>query len=450
MTGGAGSTRCEVGPGRAARLRPAPLALFIAARARDPCRGRALVPRERRGPEAPEGARARGDRGAQGRRARALARRAARGRGRPRREPDAARARSRGGRRDAGVARREIETWFESLRGVGEYSARSRSSGRTARSLLAAGDVTEDMAIAVRPGARPPRGAMSGAGSCSRPPPAPPRTIALHLTVASPVARGRGRRARGGRPPHRPLRAGCSGWSSPGRPPRESAEALLVRVEGERVVVVNEPRHPVPGDATIGVPLARSDDPLVRAALGRPPGLRRTGSPRRPGPRRVRARPADALDARRQGGRGGGARPARGACGAGSSRGCSRSCSPRRRSRRSGARAQATAFERDAPQHDEAERLVLARRLEQLTKFARDMVFLADEQQQHPRGERPRGRRCSATRARSSLGKAVRDLRDPATARGLRRRAPASRWSGASRCSRRVTAARTAAPSPSR
>ena len=313
-----------------------------------------------------------------------------------------------GGRRDAGVARREIVTWFESLRGVGEYGAIAvvRDDGAV---LVAAGDVTDDMGspvvrALVRRAVDERRGLMS---DLHRHPP----DDALHLTVASPV-RVAGVGAREAVvlriDPSRWLFRMVQSWPAAS----ESAEALLVRVEGERVAVVNEPRHPVPGDATVGVPLARRDDPLVRAALG---DHRDFDGPDHRGVRvlaafeRVPETPwtlvvkVDAEEA----------------------------LAPLAELRSwivAGvlalvlaaaavaalwARAQATAFERTRLGH-EAERLVLARRLEQLTKFARDMVFLADEQQRILEVN-DRAVALLGFSREELLGKAVRDLRDPAT-----------------------------------
>jgi PAS domain S-box-containing protein len=74
---------------------------------------------------------------------------------------------------------------------------------------------------------------------------------------------------------------------------------------------------------------------------------------------------------------------------------------------------------------------VLARRLEQLTKFARDMVFLADEQQ-HILEVNDRAVTLLGFSREELLGKVVRELRDPATVEDLAARTGEQPGSGAS------------------
>ncbi len=166
------------------------------------------------------------------------------------------------GRARAPSAKSAVERWFEEVRGLGEYASIGVVSADRAV-LFAAGDVAPEASSAlvvslVRRAIRERRPLMS---DVHRHAPGDP----LHLTIASPLLGG----GPGGGAvllrvdPYRWLFRMVQSWPSPS----PSAETLLVRTEGDPVTVANEPRHRAPGGA-VAVSLARSDDAMVRAALG--------------------------------------------------------------------------------------------------------------------------------------------------------------------------------------
>jgi PAS domain-containing protein len=166
-------------------------------------------------------------------------------------------------------ARRDIEAWFEVLRGVGEYSAIAvvDVDGRV---RLTAGEIAPDPAAPevraiVRRAVDERRAIISDLHRHGR-------DDTVHLTVASPIRTGTGP-ARDAVllriDPLRWLFRMVQSWPAPSA----SAEMLLVGVEdGTRAVVVNEPRHASVDRGRLSAPLSRADDPLVRAAVG-PPGV---------------------------------------------------------------------------------------------------------------------------------------------------------------------------------
>ncbi len=313
-----------------------------------------------------------------------------------------------GGHRATEAGRRDVETWFESLRAVGEYAAIAVMTV-DGEVLFSAGDVTFDASSdlvrsRVRRAVDERRAVMS---DVHRSGPDDP----LHLTVASPVLAG----AVGAREavvlridPSRWLFRMVQSWPTPS----PSAETLLVRVEDDHAVLANEPRHPVDDGHPLSVPLARSDDPMVRGALGDRgvfEGLDYRGAhvlaafepvPQTPWTLVTKVDADEAL-------------------------------APLQKLRSwviAGVlallvasaslaalwwRAQSAGFERTRLRV-EAERLSLARRLEQLTKFARDMVFLADGSQRIVEVNDRALALLGYTRD-ELLGKAIRELRDPAT-----------------------------------
>src|SRR6266540_2527143 len=166
------------------------------------------------------------------------------------------------GRARAPSAKSAVERWFEEVRGLGEYASIGVVSADRAV-LFAAGDVAPEASSAlvvslVRRAIRERRPLMS---DVHRHAPGDP----LHLTVASPLL---GDGPGGGAvllrvDPYRWFFRMVQSWPTPS----PSAETLLVRTEGDPVTVANEPRHRAPGGA-VAVSLARSDDAMVRAALG--------------------------------------------------------------------------------------------------------------------------------------------------------------------------------------
>ncbi len=166
------------------------------------------------------------------------------------------------GRAGAPSAKGAVERWFAEVRGLGEYASIGVvSADGVVR--FAAGEVAPDASSAlvvslVRRAIRERRPLMS---DVHRHAPGDP----LHLTVASPL---RGDDPAGGAvllriDPYRWLFRMVQSWPSPS----PSAETLLVRKGGDPVTVANEPRHGAPGGA-LAISLARSDDAMVRAALG--------------------------------------------------------------------------------------------------------------------------------------------------------------------------------------
>ncbi len=313
-----------------------------------------------------------------------------------------------GGRRGTEAGRSDVETWFESLRGIGEYAAIAvvTVDGKV---LFSAGDVSLDMSSdvgrsLVRRAVDERRAVLSDIHR-HRP------GDALHLNVASPVLAG----AVGAREAV-VLRIDASRWlfgmvqSWP--TPSPSAETLLVRAEDDRAVLANEPRHPVAGGRPLSVPLARSDDAMVRAVLGERgvfEGLDYRGArvlaafepvPETPWTLVAKMDADEALE-------------------------------PLSKLRSwvvagvlallvaSGAlaalwwRAQSARFERTRLRV-EAERLALSGRLERLTKFARDMVFLADGAQRLLEVN-DRALALLGYGRDELLGTSIRELRDPAT-----------------------------------
>ncbi len=308
---------------------------------------------------------------------------------------------------DASAAGRELEAWFEVLRGLGEYSAIAVVSA-DGRTRFSAGDVALDTAAPtvralVQRAIDERRAVLS---ELHRHAPEDP----VHLTVASPIqpAGGVARDAILLRiDPSRWLFRMVQSWPSPSA----SAETLLVRPEGDHALVVNELRHGDP--ERLAAPLGRLDAPMVRAALGERgvfEGLDHRG-----------VRVLAAVDAVPQT-----------AWRLVAKIDMEEALAPLASLRRwvltgvlalvaaaaSGAvawwRAQRTAFERGRL-HDEAERLSLAARLEHLTKAARDMVFLADDR--HRLLEANDRALALLGYSRDELvGSPVRLLRDPATA----------------------------------
>jgi PAS domain S-box-containing protein len=303
---------------------------------------------------------------------------------------------------------RDLESWFEVLRGVGEYSAIAVID-LDGRIRFAAGEVARDPAAPevraiVRRAVSERRAIVS---DLHRHAPDDP----LHLTVASPVQAGPGEAREAVLlriDPYRWLFRMAQSWPSPS----PSAETLLVRSEGSRAVVVNEPRRGADDPARRSVPLARAEDPLVRAALGARGAFEAVDQ------RGVRVLAAvepvpetawrlvalvdseEALAPLASQGRWvlAGVLALILAAGAAAALWW---------------RAQAAAFERGRLL-DEAERLSLARRLEQLTKFARDMVFLADEEQRILEVN-DRALQLLGYERSELIGRPVRTIRDPAT-----------------------------------
>ncbi len=304
--------------------------------------------------------------------------------------------------------RAALESWFEVLRGVGEYSAIA-VVGLDGRIRFSAGEVVLDPSApevrsVVRRAISERRAILS---DLHRHGPDDP----LHLTVASPVQAGPG----GAHDavllridPYRWLFRMVQSWPSPSA----SAEALLVRVEGSQAVVVNEPRHGVDDPSKMSVPLEQGEDPIVRAVLGERGAFEavdhrgvRVLAAVEPVPetgwRLVALVDVDEALAPLASQRGwviAGVVALVLAAAAAAALWW---------------RAQAAAFERTRL-HDEAERLSLARRLEQLTKFARDMVFLADDRHRILEANDRAITLLGYTRE-ELLGQPVRIVRDPAT-----------------------------------
>jgi PAS domain S-box-containing protein len=302
---------------------------------------------------------------------------------------------------------RDIEAWFEVLRGVGEYSAVAivDAEGRVrfrAGELAPAPGLTPHEAVAlIRRAIDERRAVVSELHQHGR-------DDAVHLTVVSPIqVHGETRHAVLLRvDPRRWLFRMVQSWPTPS----PTAETLIVRTEGDRAIVVNEPRHGDPRQ--LAASLTRTEDPVVRAAVG-PPGVFDAVDQRgvrvlaavQPVPetawRLVAKMDADEALAPLSSLRAwviAGVLALVAAAGAGAAVWW---------------RGQVGAFER-ARLRDEAERLTLARRLEQLTKYARDMVFLADD---HQRILEVNDRALVLLGyAREELvGQPVRTLRDPAT-----------------------------------
>jgi PAS domain S-box-containing protein len=304
--------------------------------------------------------------------------------------------------------RGELEAWFEVLRGVGEYSAIA-VVGLDGRVRCSAGEVALDPAApdvrAIVHRAISERRAI--VSDLHRHAPGD----AFHLTVASPVQVG----PDGAREavllridPHRWLFRMVQSWPSPSA----TAETLLVRTEGGQAVVVNEPRHRADDPTRLSVPLSRGDDPIVRAVLGGRGAFEAVDyrgtqvlAAVEPVPettwRLVALVDLDEALAPLASQRswvlvGVVALVAAAAAAAAL-----------------WWRAQFATFERGRLL-DEAERLSLARRLEQLTKFARDMVFLADDRQRILEVNDRALVLLGYTRE-ELVGQPVRIVRDPAT-----------------------------------
>ena len=164
------------------------------------------------------------------------------------------------GRAGAPSARGAVERWFEEVRGLGEYASIGVvSADGVVR--FAAGEVAPDASSTlvvslVRRAIRERRPLMS---DVHRHAPGDP----LHLTVASPLRGDAGGAVLLRIDPYRWLFRMVQSWPSPS----PSAETLLVRKGGDPVSVANEPRHGAP-DGALAISLARSDDAMVRAALG--------------------------------------------------------------------------------------------------------------------------------------------------------------------------------------
>jgi PAS domain S-box-containing protein len=304
---------------------------------------------------------------------------------------------------------REIEAWLEVLRGVGEYSAVAilEADGRV---RFRAGE------LAPGPGPTPPevvalvRRALDERRAVVSELHPPGRQDAVDVTVVSPISvNGQARQVVLLRvDPYRRLFRMVQSWPTPS----PTAETLLVRAEGERAVVVNEPRHGGSDPGRLPAPFTRADDPVARAALG-PPGVFdlvdhrgvRVLAAVEPVPetawRLVATLDADEALAPLASQRAwvlAGVLALIAAAGAGATVWW---------------RAQVAAFER-ARLRAETERITLARRLEQLTKYTRDMVFVADDR--HRLLEVNDRALALLGYAREALiGQPVRTLRDPAT-----------------------------------
>ncbi len=311
---------------------------------------------------------------------------------------------------DASRSRREAQEWFETLRGIGEYGSIGvvTADGEV---LLAAGDValdaaSERMRSLIGRVLRERRPLVS---DVHRDGP----TDTLHLTVAAPILPG-------GRDvgaavvlridPYRSLFRMAQSWPAPSA----TAEILLVRTGPDQVTFANELRHLPDGGERISVPLARSEDPAVRAVLG----ARRAeegidyrsvrvlaASEAVPDMPWTLVAKIDVVEA---------LAPLSdlltwiiagvlalvAASGAGTALWW---------------RAQNAAFERERL-HDEEERRALASRIERLTKFAREMVILADAEHRILEVN-DRATTLLGYSREELLAKNVRDLRDPATVR---------------------------------
>ena len=310
----------------------------------------------------------------------------------------------------ASRSRREVQEWFETLRGIGEYGSIGVVS-EDGEVLLAAGDVGLDAASErvrslIGRALRERRPLVS---DVHRDGP----TDALHLTVVAPIFPG-------GRDvgaavvlridPYRSLFRMAQSWPAPSA----TAEILLVRTGPDHLTFANELRHVADGGERISVPLARSEDPAVRAVLG----ARRADEgidyrsvrvlaaseavPDMPWTLVAKIDVVEALAplSDLQAWIIAGVLALVAASGAGTALWW---------------RAQNVAFERERLR-DEEERRTLATRIERLTKFAREIVILADAEHRILEVNE-RATALLGYSREELLAKNVRDLRDPATVR---------------------------------
>jgi PAS domain S-box-containing protein len=304
---------------------------------------------------------------------------------------------------------RAIEAWFEVLRGVAEYSAVAiiEADGRVrfrAGELAPGRDSAPPEVIAlVRRAIEERRALISGLHRHGP-------EDAAHLAVVSPLeVNGEVRHAVLLRvDPYRRLFRMVQSWPVPS----PTAETLLVQAEGERALVVNELRHGGSDPGRLAAPLTRAGDPAGRAALG-PPGVFAAVDHRgvrvlaavAPVPetawRLVAKLDEDEALAHLASQRAWvlvSVLALIAAAGAGAAVWW---------------RAQVADFERPRLRA-ETERLTLARRLEQLTKYTRDMVFVADDLHRLIEvNDRALGLLGYARE--ELIGQPVRTLRDPAT-----------------------------------
>jgi PAS domain S-box-containing protein len=310
----------------------------------------------------------------------------------------------------AARARREVQEWFETLRGIGEYGSIGVVSA-DGEVLMAAGDVALDASSETVRSlvARALRERRPFVSDVHRDGPTDP----LHLTVAAPILPG-GREVGAAVmlriDPSRTLFRMAQSW--PAR--SATAEILLVRRGRDDVTFANELRHARAGGERISVPLARSEDPAVRAILGAGRvdggidyrGVRVLAAaaavPEMPWTLVAKIDEVEALgalsDLRIWVTAGGLALIAASAAGAAL-----------------WGRAQNAAFER-ARLRDEAERRTLATRIERLTKYAGEIVLLAGADHRILEVNE-RATALLGYSREELLAKNVRDLRDPATLR---------------------------------
>jgi PAS domain S-box-containing protein len=311
-------------------------------------------------------------------------------------------------RGDAGGVEPVLAPWFDSLREIGECSAIALvSAGGEVR--FAAGEEgvdaeNDEIRRLVRRALRERRPLLSDAHRHG------PRDT-VHLSIAAPVSGGSDTRwvVLVRVDPYRSLYRMIQSWPTPS----PTAETLLVHRSGDRISFANELRHRHDDPNALHLSLARSDDPAIRAAMGDRgviEGVDYRGHrvlaaiQRVPGSPWTLVAKVDVAEA---------FAPLASlrlwigvvvfalllAAGAGAALWW---------------RVQAAAFERSRLR-DREERRSLAHKLEHLTKYALDMIFIADEDVRIVEAN-DRALTTLGFSREELIGMPVRELRDPATA----------------------------------